>query len=119
VAALPSIRSYLTSLQREMAACTNVVMEGRDIGTVVLPNATYKFFLTASVETRAKRRFLELSEKNPNVSLGSIQREIVTRDKLDSSRIHAPLCKAEDAIEIDTTNLGVHEVIQVILAYLK
>lgn len=119
VAAMPAVRAGLTDLQRKMAASANVVMEGRDIGTVVLPGADYKFYLTASAEIRAKRRFLELKAQGIEISLEAIQAEIEARDKLDSSRLHAPLRKAEDAIEIDTSNLDIPEVLARILSYIK
>lgn len=119
VAAMPAVRAGLTDLQRKMAANANVVMEGRDIGTVVLPGADYKFYLTASAEIRAKRRFLELKAQGIEIPLEAIQAEIEARDKLDSSRLHAPLRKAEDAIEIDTSNLDIPEVLARILSYIK
>lgn len=119
VAAMPAVRAGLTDLQRKMAASANVVMEGRDIGTVVLPGADYKFYLTASAEIRAKRRFLELKAQGIEIPLEAIQAEIEARDKLDSSRLHAPLRKAEDAIEIDTSNLDIPEVLARILSYIK
>ena len=119
VAAMPAVRAGLTDLQRKMAASANVVMEGRDIGTVVLPGADYKFYLTASAEIRAKRRFLELKAQGIEIPLEAIQAEIEARDKLDSSRLDAPLRKAEDAIEIDTSNLDIPEVLARILSYIK
>jgi cytidylate kinase len=118
VAALPWVRKGLTELQRQMAAKANVVMEGRDIGTVVMPNATYKFFLTASPDTRAQRRFLEMTDRDQSLGVESIRDEIIARDTLDSSRTHAPLVKAEDAIEIDTSCLSIHEVVALILSYI-
>jgi len=119
VAALPTIRVGLRNIQRQMADNANVVMEGRDIGTAVLPQAQYKFFLTASVSTRAKRRHQELKGKGKEVQLGAIQAEIQVRDQLDSSREHSPLRKAEDAIEIDTTDLNIAQVLALILSYVK
>ena len=119
VAALPQVRAGLTALQRQMAANANVVMEGRDIGTVVMPDATYKFFLTASVDTRARRRYLELKESGYQVSVESIREDIIARDALDSSRAHAPLVKAQDAIEIDTSQLSIEEVVSLIVSYMR
>lgn len=119
VAALPEIRAGLRDQQRKIASCTDVVMEGRDIGTVVLPNATYKFFLTASSGIRARRRYEEMAAKGISISLGGIKEEIETRDRLDSSRTHAPLRKAENAIEIDTSELSIPEVKALILSYIK
>ncbi|HOB34137.1 MAG: (d)CMP kinase [Firmicutes bacterium] len=119
VAALPAVRAGMCALQRNMAADANVVMEGRDIGTVVLPDATYKFFLTASVEIRARRRYLELSARGISVSFEDLCREIAARDNLDSSRSHAPLRKAPDAVEIDTTDMNIEEVVARILSYME
>lgn len=119
VAALPGIRLGLRELQRQMAASSDVVMEGRDIGTVVLPDATYKFFLTAAVEVRAQRRYLELCAQGIPANLEEIRSSIQDRDRLDSSRTHAPLRKAQDAIEIDTSSLSIQEVIDLILSYIK
>lgn len=119
VAALPEIRQGLCMLQRQMASSANVVMEGRDIGTVVLPRASYKFFLTASAEVRAMRRYKELIAKGREVDYSSVLAQITERDSLDSSREYAPLCKAEDAIEIDTSNLSIFEVIRLILSIIK
>lgn len=118
LAALPAIRAGLRDLQRQMASSSNVVMEGRDIGTVVLPNATHKFYLVASVETRARRRLHELTCKGINVSYETILRDIEARDKLDSSRTHAPLRKAEDAMEINTSDLQIPEVISLVMSYI-
>lgn len=119
VAAFPAIREGLRVIQRLMAASIDVVMEGRDIGTVVLPDATYKFFLTAGVDVRAQRRFMELSAQGIPADFKEIRRSIQDRDCLDSSRTYAPLRKATDAIEIDTSFLSIQEVIETILTYIK
>lgn len=119
VATLPAVREGLRDIQRWMAANIDVVMEGRDIGTVVLPNATYKFFLTASVEVRAQRRFLELCGQGVAADFENICKSIQDRDCLDSSRTHSPLRMAADAIEIDTSSLSIQEVIKTILSYIK
>ena len=119
VAALPAIRQGLREIQRQMAASTDVVIEGRDIGTVVLPDATYKFFLTAAVEVRARRRYLELRAQGIAADLEEIRRSIQDRDRLDSSRTHSPLRKADDAIEIDTSSLSIQGVVDLILSYIK
>jgi len=119
IAALPLIRMGLRNIQRELAASSNVVMEGRDIGTAVLPNASYKFFLTARTEVRAQRRFLEFKDKGISIAVEEIQRDIEVRDKLDSTRAHSPLLKADDAIEIDTSDLSTDEVIDLILSYIN
>lgn len=109
------VRKKLTDLQRKMAERGKVIMDGRDIGTVVLPNADLKIFLTASIEERARRRFDELNAKGQAVELSEIQKEIAARDKQDSERKIAPLKKADDAILLDTTNLTIEEVVDKIL----
>lgn len=120
VSAVPAVRIKMVELQREIADKNSVVMDGRDIGTYVLPNADYKFFLTASVEERAKRRFKEQIEKGvKDITLEEVKKDIEYRDKNDSSRDFAPLRKAEDAIEIDTTNISAQEVANRILSIIK
>ncbi len=109
------VRKKLTELQREMATHGKVIMDGRDIGTQVLPNADLKIFLTATLSERARRRFLELQAKGQQVELAEIEKEISLRDKQDSEREIAPLKKADDAILLDTTNLSVEEVAEKIL----
>lgn len=109
------VRKKLTELQREMAAKGSVIMDGRDIGTEVLPNADVKIFLTASIDERAKRRFEELTAKGSVVNLDAVKSEMASRDKQDSEREIAPLKKADDAILIDSTNLTVDEVVTKIL----
>ena len=109
------VRKKLTDLQRDMAKRGSVIMDGRDIGTQVLPNADLKIFLTASLQERAKRRFEELTAKGQTVEISKIEEEIAARDKQDSERKIAPLKKAEDAILLDTTNLTVEEVVNKIL----
>lgn len=104
------VRQKLTELQRKMAQRGEVIMDGRDIGTQVLPNADLKIFLTASLEERARRRFEELTAKGQEVNLDVIKNEIALRDKQDSEREIAPLKQAEDAILIDSTNLTIDEV---------
>ena len=110
VAAVGFVRERLTELQRRMAARGGVIMDGRDIGTVVLPNADVKIFLTASVEERARRRFEELKAKGFDVDLASIEKDMATRDKIDSEREIAPLKQAADAVLLDTTALTIEEV---------
>jgi len=109
VSAIPAVRAFLLSMQREMSARYDVVMDGRDIGTVVLPDAGLKVFLTAKLEVRAKRRFIELQEKNINTTLEEVQREMDLRDKNDSERKEAPLKAAGDAVILDTTELNLEE----------
>ncbi len=109
VSAISCVREKLVKMQREMGAEGGVVLEGRDIGTVVFPQAELKIFLLASPEERARRRMLELKEKGMDYSVEEIKRQIIERDRYDSSREISPLRKAEDAVEIDTTNLTIQE----------
>jgi len=109
VSALPAVRAFLLEMQRKTAESSNVIMDGRDIGTVVLPNAELKIFLTASAEARAKRRFLELKAKGIEESYDDVLREIIQRDEKDTKRAAAPLREAEDAIHVDTTELDFEE----------
>ena len=113
--ALPEVREKLVALQKKMGQAKSVVMDGRDIGTNVLPDAEYKFFMTASAAERAKRRWLELKEKGVMADLAQVEADILQRDHNDSTRKLNPLKKAEDAIELDTTGLTVEEVTQKIL----
>ena len=115
VAAVGFVRQRLTELQRAMAARGGVIMDGRDIGTVVLPHADVKIYLTASVEERARRRFEELRSKGFDVELGSIEKSIEKRDKLDSEREIAPLKQAADAVLLDSTALTIDEVADAVL----
>lgn len=110
VAAVAGVREALVKLQREMAREGGVVMDGRDIGTVVLPDAELKIFLTASVAERSKRRWLELKAKGIEVDLAELEEQIRKRDELDSNREVDPLRQADDAILIDTTNMSIAEV---------
>ncbi len=109
VAALPAVRAFLLELQRRMARENSVIMDGRDIGTVVLPDAEVKIFLTASAEARARRRLLELEQKGMRQSFDEVLRDIEYRDEQDSHRTAAPLKKAEDAIAVDTSELNFEE----------
>jgi len=120
VAVVPEVRIKMVELQRQIALKTSVVMDGRDIGTYVLPDAKFKFFLTASVEERALRRYNEQVAKGyKDISLESVKKDIEYRDKNDSSREFAPLSKAQDAIEIDTTSLTIDEVAQKIIGIIR
>ena len=110
----PAVRKRLVALQKECAEKMSIVMDGRDIGTYVMPDAEYKFFLTASVDQRAKRRHNELEEKGMPSDLASVKDDIVKRDYQDSNREYAPLYKAEDALEIDTTALNIKEVLEIV-----
>lgn len=109
-ASVPEVRVKLVELQREMSKRFNVIMDGRDIGTVVLKDAPFKFFLTATPEERANRRFKELKERNIECEYEVILKDIIERDYKDSHREVDPLRKADDAIEVDTTGLNIKEV---------
>jgi cytidylate kinase len=111
IAAIPDVRSHLLFLQRRMSESGGVVLEGRDIGTVVFPDADIKFYLTASAEERGRRRFAELKAKGLDVNLEQTVAEVVQRDEQDINREYAPLSRADDAIEIDSTALSLEEVI--------
>lgn len=111
VAAVPAVRDFLLSLQRRMGERGGVVLEGRDIGTVVFPAADVKFYLTASAEERGRRRFAELAAKGLPVTLAQTVAEVVQRDEQDMGREYAPLCQAADAVEIDSTALSPQEVL--------
>lgn len=115
VSALPAVRERLVELQREIAAENSVVMDGRDIGTHVLKDAEVKIFLTASPEERAKRRYLELREKPDAPSYETVYRDLIDRDRADSTRAASPLKQAEDAILVDTTALSLEESIETVL----
>lgn len=108
--AIPEVRAHLLNLQRELADKMDVVMDGRDIGTHILPNADMKIFLTADTATRAKRRYLELCGKGIKCDLDTVMKDIAIRDERDSSRKIAPLRKADDAVCIDTSGMGIGEV---------
>lgn len=113
----PSVRAKLLDLQRNVANTHSCVMDGRDIGSVVLPNANKKFFLTASAEVRARRRTLEFQEKGEPAEYETILEEVKKRDARDSGRAVAPLKRVEDAILIDSSDLSIEEVIDKMLAY--
>ncbi|MFP4369245.1 MAG: (d)CMP kinase [Candidatus Kapaibacterium sp.] len=115
VSAMPYVREKLTAQQRQLGENGGVVMDGRDIGTVVFPNAGLKIFLVADVDKRAERRWKELKEKGLDVHLDEIKQQIIERDKYDSSREHSPLKKADDAIEVDTSNMTIEEQVQKVI----
>lgn len=114
-----AVRELMTEMQRNIAKSGNIILDGRDIGTRVLPDADFKFFITASLEERARRRWKELKDKGLEVSLAEIEKEIAERDLEDSTREIAPLVKAEDAILIDTSHLSIPEVLDKLLSYIK
>jgi CMP/dCMP kinase len=120
VSAYPAVRERLVSLQREIAGRSCVVMDGRDIGTKVLPDADVKIFLTASPEVRARRRFLELQENGLlDKPYEALLDEILTRDRNDSNRAHSPLVKAEDAVLLDTTGYTLVEASDAVMAVIE
>lgn len=115
----PSVRQKLLSLQQDLAEKADVIMDGRDIGTCVLPNAPLKIYLTASVETRGKRRYDELTAKGISCDMEEICKDIQERDERDMNREIAPLKQAEDAILIDSSNMTIEEVTETIISYVK
>ena len=115
VSAVPEVRTFLLETQRSMARTSSVIMDGRDIGTVILPDAAVKIFLTASAEARAQRRLLELQQKGEPVTYDEVLADMIQRDKQDSERATAPLKKAEDAVLVDTSALTLEQSIQAVL----
>lgn len=109
ISAIPAVRYKMVELQRKMGEKGGVILDGRDIGTFVFPTAEVKFFLTASPEIRAKRRWLELQQKGINKDFSEVLADLVKRDNNDSQRALAPLKKADDAIEVDTSNMTIEE----------
>lgn len=118
IAAFPYVRKFALKSQRDLAQGHSIVMDGRDIGTVVFPEAKHKFFLDASPEVRAQRRWEEMKQQGSTVSLEAILENIRARDKEDSERAIAPLRKADDALLIDTSNQNIEEVFQTLLSHL-
>ena len=116
VSAIPAVREFLLGMQRKVASEHNVVMDGRDIGTVILPDAELKIFQTASVRERAKRRYDELIAKGQSVDMEQIRKEIEERDYNDSHRAAAPLIPADDAVIIDNSNITIEENVEIIAA---
>lgn len=112
VAKMPAVRESLFPIQRRVAEGVNIVADGRDMGTTVFPHADVKIFLTASIEARAKRRFKELQEKGYDGRLVDIEQEITRRDRLDSERAASPLKIADDAVVLDTSEMGIPEVVR-------
>lgn len=114
-----AVRAYLVEIQRKLAAEQGIILDGRDIGTVVLPNADIKFFLTADPEERARRRLKDLEQEGEKISFDEVLADILARDKQDSTREDSPLHKADDAIEINSTSLNFNEVISLMLEHLR
>ena len=119
VGANPAVRAFLLELQRDMAKKQDVLMDGRDIGTVILPDAPVKIFLTASAESRAERRYKELAEKGQQVTMESVLHDINERDRQDMNRAIAPLRQAEDAVLLDTSALTLEESIASVLRIIR
>lgn len=120
VSAIRIVREKMVDLQRKMSGKKSVVLDGRDIGTVVFPNADYKFYVTASVDVRARRRYEEeLQKGKTNISFDEVKKSMENRDYIDSNREVTPLKKADDAIEIDTSGMSIEQVLEKILSYIK
>lgn len=119
VAKIKEVRYLMVDVQREIGTKNDVILDGRDIGSYVFPNADYKFFLVATPEERGRRRYKELCEKGFEGTLEEIIKDIEKRDEIDSNREFAPLKKADDAIEIDTTGLGIGEVVEAVVSKIK
>jgi cytidylate kinase len=119
VAAISSVRTAMVEQQRQMSSHNNLIMDGRDIGTVVFPNAVLKIFLTADIEVRVNRRYLDLMSKNAPVSLPEIRRNLFLRDYIDSTRTDSPLLRAEDAIVLNNSNLSREEQLEICLLLAK
>lgn len=119
VAKEADVRNFLLKTQRDIANKGGIIMDGRDIGTVVLPDADYKFFMTASQDERARRRFLELEAAGEKTDIETVKQNLISRDKIDSERELSPLKQADDAVLIDNTNINKEETIALILSYMK
>jgi len=119
VAKIKEVRQVLVAMQRELGKKGNCVLDGRDIGTVVFPDAQKKFFIDASASQRVNRRFKELKGLGQNITENDVTKDLANRDKIDTTRQSSPLRKAEDAIYIDTTNLSIEQVVSKMLEYLK
>lgn len=119
VAKEADVRNFLLKTQRDIANKGGIIMDGRDIGTVVLPDADYKFFMTASQDERARRRFLELQAAGEKTDIETVKQNLISRDKIDSERKLSPLKQADDAVLIDNTNINKEETIALILSYIK
>lgn len=119
ICAVAGVRNYLVNLQKKYGETDNLVMEGRDIGTVVFPEATLKIYLTASIDERARRRYNQLIENGIDVSLENVKNDMAQRDLLDSSREHSPLKKASDAILIESDSMSIEDVVNCIIELYK
>lgn len=119
VAAIKKVRTFAVAQQQKMGNKKGIVMDGRDIGTTVFPNAEIKFFMTADSAVRVERRFKDLYEKNPNISIEEVKANLTMRDYIDSNREVSPLRKADDAIVLDNTNLSMDEQLQFAIEFVK
>ncbi len=119
IAKIPEVRQWLVPRQRESAALGLIVMEGRDIGTVIFPDAAHKFFISASPEERARRRLAQSDETGANADIASVTNELIERDRIDSTRAVAPLKAAPDAVTIDTTDLTIDQVIDKMIEIIR
>ena len=119
VSKIPEVRAFLLETQKEIARKNSVIMDGRDIGTVILPNADLKIFMTASPETRAKRRYIELTEKGQQVTFEQVMEEMMARDAQDAGREIAPAVPAEDAVMYDNSGLTFEESLESLLVFIK
>ena len=119
VATIKEIRDYVLKLQREIAQNKSIVMDGRDIGSVVFPNAEYKFYLDASLKNRSKRRWTELKDGEKNITIATVESDLENRDIIDSNRAHSPLVIPENAIVINSDDLLINQVLKKILHFIK
>lgn len=119
VAAIKEVRTFAVAQQQKMGEHKGIVMDGRDIGTTVFPDAELKFFMTADIAVRVERRYLEMFEKNPNISIEDVKANLEMRDYIDSNREVSPLRKAADAIELDNSNISIEEQLQIALEIAK
>ena len=119
VATIKEIRDYVLKLQREIAQNKSIVMDGRDIGSVVFPNAEYKFYLDASLKNRSKRRWTELKDGEKNITITTVESDLENRDIIDSNRVHSPLVIPENVIVINSDDLSINQVLKKILHFIK
>ena len=119
VSAVPEVRQFLLETQRDMAKNSNILMDGRDIGTVILPDAPVKIFLTASAEARAQRRYFELHEKGQSITFDEVLHDIQQRDEQDMTRAVAPLKQAADAVLLDTSDISLEQSIEAVLRIIR
>lgn len=115
ISEIPAVRDYCVALQQQMGEKGGIVMDGRDIGTTVFPNADIKIFITASPEVRARRRFLEYQQQGKDISLDEVLKNVNERDYIDSHRAYSPLRKADDAIEVDNSNMNLEETVNKVM----